>query len=215
MTEVIPAILTDDPAELERFMKALKDAGAMRVHLDIMDDTLVPGRSINSEHVLQLITYNLELPLDIHLMVSRPDEYIPRWDGIHEVERFIVHVESEADLDQVSSECRKRDRQCWAAINPDTPLDALTMFSGHLDGAMCMTVVPGSQGREFRSDVLDRIRHLHTSRPTLPIMADGGITPTTAPLCVAVGASHLVSGSFVVKSTDPAQALQQLSASLR
>jgi ribulose-phosphate 3-epimerase len=212
MTEIIPAILTDDPAELERLLKALKAAGATRVHLDIMDDTLVSGRTIVGH--AELTGQNLGLKLDVHLMVARPDEHIPHWDGVHDVERFIMHVEAEGDLEHLSAECVKRDRQFWVAINPDTPLGKLTGLSCHLDGAMFMTVVPGAQGRPFRADVLEKIQLLKAERE-LAVMVDGGITPTTAPQCVAAGASHLVAGSFVIKSSDPAAALKALVDSVR
>lgn len=212
MTEIIPAILTDDPAELERLLQALKAAGATRVHLDIMDDTLVPGRTITGYE--QLAGRDLGVKLDVHLMVSRPGEQVPHWDGVHDVERFMVHVESEGDLEHVSLECAKRDRQFWAAINPDTPLAKLTGLSCHLDGAMFMTVVPGVQGRPFRADVLESIKLLKAERD-LPVMVDGGINPTTASQCVAAGAMHLVSGSFVVTSSDPAKALADLRAAVQ
>ncbi len=211
MTEIIPAILTDDPTELERLLKVLKAAGATRVHLDIIDDTLVSGRTILGH--AELTGQELGLKLDVHLMVARPGEHIPNWDGVHDVERFIVHVEAEVDLERLSLECIKRNRQFWVAINPDTPLGKLTGLSCHLDGAMFMTVVPGAQGRPLRADVLEKIKLLKAERE-LAIMVDGGINPTTAPQCVAAGASHLVAGSFVVKSPDPAEALQQLRGSI-
>ncbi len=212
MIEVIPAILTNDPAELERLLKALKAAGATRVHLDIMDDTLVPGRTVSGWE--ELAGKNLGVKLDVHLMVHEPEKHLPHWDDVHDTDRFIAHVEAEGDIERFASECAKRDRQFWAAINPDTALGALTGLSCHLDGAMFMTVVPGAQGRPFRDDVLEKIKLLKVERD-LAVMVDGGINPTTAPQCVAAGASHLVAGSFVIKSSDPTEALVALRASLK
>jgi ribulose-phosphate 3-epimerase len=174
-----------------------------------MDGTLVPGRTVAGH--AELAGRDLGLTLDIHLMVSKPGEHLSHWGGVHGVERIIAHVEADDDIERVAGECVKRDLRFWAAINPDTPLGKLTGLSCHLDGAMFMTVEPGAQGRPFRGDVPEKMKLLRAER-RLPLMVDGGITPATAPLCAAAGATHLVAGSFVVKSADPAAALAELRA---
>lgn len=211
LIKVVPAILTDDPAQLTRLLDVLKTAGETRVHLDIMDDTLVAGRTVSGWE--QLAGHDVGVTLDVHLMVARPDEHMARWTESRNIGRFIAHVEADADLERLSLQCARQQDEFWAAISPDTPLGRLTGLSCHLDGAMFMTVVPGAQGRVFRPDVLDKVRLLRAERD-VAVMVDGGITPATAPQCAAAGVAHLVSGSFVVKSADPAAALAELRASI-
>lgn len=206
--EIIPAILTDSEEELVRLAHMLERAGVKRAHLDIIDGTLVPGRTVEGYDELRRLASTLEW--DIHLMVAAPGDHIAKYEGIAPVKRFIVHVEASGDLERAASACTASGREFWAAINPDTALGALTGLSCHLDGALFMTVVPGAQGRPFRADALDKLKLLKAQDPHLPLMVDGGINPETAPQCVVAGATHLVSGSYVVRNTDPASALAAL-----
>lgn len=198
-------------AEFDRLLAAYKAAGVTRVHIDVLDDTLVTGRTIGAA---DLIGKELGIEIDVHLMTAKPDFDIAAWTSIQETKRIIAHVESEADWDELLIGRASHGRHLWAAINPDTSLEHIEGLPRAIDGVMCMTVVPGAQGRPFRSDVLEKIRTLNAQRSTLPVMVDGGITPDTAPQCVAAGAAHVVCGSYLARASDIPVALARLRAAL-
>jgi ribulose-phosphate 3-epimerase len=214
MPEIIPAILTDSEEELVRLVHILERAGVKRAHLDILDGTLF-GDAKTVEGYDELSRLASKLEWDVHLMVANPAAHIARYGGVTSVKRFIAHVEATGDIERVAQQCADSGHEFWAALNPDTPLGKLTGLSCHLDGALCMTVHAGAQGRPFIPAVLEGIIKLKASGYQLPIMVDGGVTPDTAPQCVAAGASVLVAGSFVVRSPDPAAALKALEESVR
>jgi ribulose-phosphate 3-epimerase len=213
--EIVPAILTDDAAELDRLLAMLKSAGASRVHLDIIDGSLIEGRTVLGYR--ELADRDVGMALDVHLMVDRPDEHLVGWEQVPNISRVIAHVEAHADPKQIAADCRKKDRQWWGAINPDSPLNWLEFsgFVGCMYGATFMTVMPGAQGRPFRDDVLGRMRTWKRQHPHMPLMVDGGVSPDTAPCCATAGASILVAGSFVVRADDPKAALREIADSVR
>jgi ribulose-phosphate 3-epimerase len=210
-TEVIPAILTDSADEFVRLVHILERAGVTRVHLDICDGVFVPTRSIAGYTELNRLTTDLKF--DVHLMVAEPEQACEPWRGTR-ADRFIVHVEAVRDFGMLASHAHDCHKQMGAAINPETPLEELERIASMADFAQFMTVHPGAQGRSFVPGVLDRIRTFAANHPGMVIMADGGITPETAPQCVAAGASGLAVGSYIVTDPDPAAALQRLRAVL-
>jgi ribulose-phosphate 3-epimerase len=207
MAEIIPAILTNDPAELMRLLGELKAAGVTRVHIDILDDTLVPGHTVTGYD--QLMGHEVGMEVDVHLMVKQPAHHLMAWQHAS-ADRFIVHVECDQPLHELIDYTHERQKELWVAINPETSLERITHLSTSPDGAMFMTVHPGKQGAEFLPEVLDRIRDYAAVKQGIPIMVDGGITPHTATQCVAAGAHALVSGSYIIQSANPAQAMKLL-----
>jgi ribulose-phosphate 3-epimerase len=94
-----------------------------------------------------------------------------------------------------------------AALNPDTPLERIEPYRQSLDAVQFMTVQPGLQGQQFLSDVLPKVRRFHAQYPEMPIMVDGGITPTTAMVCAHAGASLAVSGSYILNASNTIAAI--------
>ncbi len=193
MIEIIPAILTDSEEELVRLVHLLERAGVTRVHLDICDGQFVPTRTINGYDELRRLASSLKW--DVHLMVQHPNEEVSHWQGIA-IDRFIVHVET-----------GQLPPDAWAAVNPETSLEHIPT---NAPGVTFMTVHPGQQGQPFLPDVLEKMRAFHVAHPGVPLMADGGMTPTTASQCVAAGASILVSGSYLLKSGTIEQGIKEL-----
>jgi len=209
---VIPAILTEDPEEFVRLVHIFERAGVHRVHLDICDGEFVPARTILGYPELARLEQT-NLKFDVHLMVKNPERACEPWRGTR-AGRFIVHVEEVKDFAALAEHAHSCHKEMGAAINPETPLGKLEAVAADADFAQFMTVHPGAQGREFVPAVLDRVRTFAANHPGMMLMADGGITPETAPGCVAAGISALVSGSYVVRNPDPAAALMQLHASI-
>jgi len=213
--EIVPAVLTEDPTEFEHILSAFKEAGASRVHIDVIDGSFVSGRTVLGYR--ELSGRDLGMKLDVHLMVDRPDEHLVGWDRVPNISRVIAHVEAHGDPNLIAADCAKQRREWWGAINPDSPIDWLSTsgFADCMKGVMFMTVEPGAQGRPFRDDVLQRITAWKESHATMPIMVDGGITPQTAPGCFLAGASVFAVGSYAVKAPDPSQALRAVSDAIR
>jgi ribulose-phosphate 3-epimerase len=213
--EIVPAVLTDDPTEFDRILTSFKAAGASRMHIDVIDGSLVPGRTVLGYR--ELSGRDIGMALDVHLMVDRPDEHLVGWERVPNISRVIAHVESHADPIRIAADCARKRREWWGAIDPDSPVDWLesSHFSECMRGVMFMTVQPGAQGRPFREDVLGRIQTWTAAHVDIPVMVDGGITPQTAPRCFAAGASVFTVGSYVVQSADPAEALRAVSAAIR
>ena len=212
MIEIIPAILTDSEAELVRLVRALEAAGVKRVHLDICDGQFVPTKTISGYE--ELARLETSLKFDVHLMVKDSEHYVDHWAMSPHADRFIVHVEATQMMATLADHCQSHGHQFWAAKNPDTALGVLTGLQCHVDGAMFMTVQPGVQGNPFVPEVLEQIKLFTAERPEIPVMVDGGITPQTASACAAVGASTLVSGSYIVKSDSIEGALARLRESI-
>lgn len=212
MVEIIPAILTDSDEELARVVHVLECAEVKRAQLDICDGMFVPTRTITGfEQLRRLIT---EIRFDVHLMVRAPELHCPNWYGVANAVRLLVHVEATKNFGELCEHAREHGAVVGAVINPETPLGRLEEAVAHTNFVQFMTVHPGKQGREFVPAVLERMRQFHAAHPNVKIIADGGITPATAPQCVAAGASTLVSGSYIFHSVDIAKAIQQLRAAV-
>jgi ribulose-phosphate 3-epimerase len=158
----------------------------------------------------ELMRHRSDLAWDVHLMVRRPEEFVDHWWGVEQADRFFIHVESTDKFPVLAGHLHGHGRRIGAAVNPETPLNALEAVAGDADLAMFMTVIPGSQGRQFLPWVLANVRKFGSAHPRLPVAVDGGITPITAPGCVHSGAGILVSGSYILKSPDVAKAIQNI-----
>lgn len=208
MTEIIPAIMTESGEEFVRLVHIFERAGVTRIHLDVADGIFVPRRTIVGHEELRRM--NTNIIFDVHLMVATPAAQCSLWCDIPLASRFLVHVETTKDFSMIREHANANGKELGASINPETPLHRLEEVAGSVDLVQFMTVHPGAQGRAFVPDVLDRVTEFHAAHPELPVMVDGGITPATAASCVHAGATHLVSGSYVVRAFDPARALREL-----
>ena len=212
MNEIIPAILTDSPEELVRWVHVFERMGVSRVHLDVCDGIFVPARTVCGYE--ELARLDTKLKFDVHLMVQDPEAVCGEW-CTSKADRFILHVEAVKHFGPFSIKASGCDKHLTAAINPETALASLEENLEFVDQVQFMTVHPGQQGRAFVPEVLGRMRDFHAAHPDKPMMVDGGVTPVTAPQCVAAGASRLVCGSYIIRSMDPAAALTELLASLK
>jgi ribulose-phosphate 3-epimerase len=212
MTDIIPAILTDSADELVRLVHIFERAGMPRIQLDICDGVFVPTRTIAGHEELKRLTCTVKF--DVHLMVQQPEMACPDWCTVPCADRFLIHVETTSDFGALCEHAKSCGKTLGAAINPDTPLEKLEAAAQHTDLVQFLTVHPGAQGRTFVPEVLERITQFRAAHPDVTILVDGGITPETAPQCIAAGADVLVVGSYFVHSPDIAQALEVLRKSI-
>ena len=211
---VAPSLLAADFTRLGEEARAAEAAGADRLHLDVMDGHFVPNLSFGMP-VIAAIRAITTLPLDVHLMIERPERHLRAFVEAG-ADVLTVHVEAVDDAADALRQIRALGCRAGLALNPDTPARAIddTALAG-ADELLVMTVQPGFGGQAFRADVLPKLRELRERvGEAIPLVVDGGVDACTAPLCVAAGARVLVAGSAIFRHTsaDYAQALGEIRA---
>ena len=207
MIEITPSIIAKTVEELEADIKKLEPY-VERVHLDILDGAFTPGKTILGYEELQSIPTKLKF--SVHLMVMHPEEYIPQWLKVPDADRFAIQAESAGDLAKVFLEIRNQGKKVGIVLNPETPTGSVMEYIPLVDYIQFMTVHPGSYGRPFLNDMIDKISEFHDTNPEMLIAVDGGINPETAHRAVEAGATILISGSYIMNSPDVAKAIAEL-----
>lgn len=212
MIKIAPSILNCDFTNLKELIWLVEKAGVDMLHLDIMDGHFVPKISFGSQ-VVNSIKKITKLPLDVHLMIENPQEFI---SVFARAGARIITVSAEAciNLGEEIGAIKKEGLEVGVALNPQTPVESLLNYLNQIDMALLMTVEPGFGGQKFISSVLPKIAHLrdHISKSQLDvdIQVDGGIDLNTARLVVDNGANVLVAGEYIFGSPDPRKAIADL-----
>jgi ribulose-phosphate 3-epimerase len=206
--EIIPAIIADNQIDLEEKLKKVVDFVGI-IQLDFMDDRFVPNTSLWFEYTLP----SYDIIFEAHLMVKNPIPWIK--SHIDQIDVFLVHYECDDDIDEVIDLVRDANKSIGLVINPETPVKKLESFLPRIDQVLVMTVNPGYYGSTFLPETLDKIRWLNSNYPALDLEVDGGITTDTISEAAQAGANKFVSGSFIVKSTDPQYAINRLMEAMR
>ena len=207
MIEITPSIIPKTREELETGIKRYESV-VERVHLDILDGGFTLGKTVLGYDELQSI--ETKLKFDVHLMVTHPEEYVPQWLKIANADRFVIHVESAGSLEEVFLEIRNQGKKVAIALNPETPVGSVMEYLPLVDYVHFLTVHPGSYGRPFLNDIIDKIFEFHDTHPETPIAVDGGINPETIHRVVDAGATIIVSGSYIMNAPDVAKAIAEL-----
>src|SRR5438270_1023319 len=202
--EIVPSILSADFARLGEQVQEAEKAGADRIQVDVMDGHYVPNITVGPMVIEALRPYT-SLPIEAHLMIERPELYIPQFAQAG-ADYIIVHVETCPHLHRTIQQIRDEGKKAAVALNPSTPLVALEEIVSYVDMVLVMTVNPGFGGQEFIHSMLSKIRRLRSLLDTqnldCDIEVDGGIHEQTAPLVVEAGANVLVAGSAVYDAPD-------------
>lgn len=214
--KVAPSILSADFMNLEDDIRMLERAGADFVHVDVMDGHFVPNLTIGVPVVAQLKKIT-DLPLDVHLMISNPEEQLD-WYLRAGADIVTVHLEALPDAQAVRSviaRIRAAGAKPALALKPDCPIAAVEPFIGDLDMVLVMSVFPGFSGQSYIEGSDERVGAVAALakrlNPSLLIEVDGGIVPGgTAEFVCAQGADVLVAGSGVFAAPDPAEAIEKL-----
>jgi ribulose-phosphate 3-epimerase len=211
---IAPSILAADFANLAADIQKVVAAGADWLHLDIMDGQFVDNISFGPA-IVETVRRLTSLPLDVHLMIERPDHYAPRFIAAG-ANSITVHVEPEAkhDVAQTLGAIRAAGCRCGLTLNPATPFEAVEPHLPDVDLLLIMTVHPGFGGQSFRAEMMAKARRARELRDSLglnyDIEADGGINPETAALTIESGANVLVAGTSVFGAGDYKQAIRAL-----
>ena len=196
MTAIAPSILAADFARLGEEVTESEQAGANRIHIDVMDGHFVPNLSMGSV-VVKALRSVTALPLEVHLMVEDPAMFI---EGFIDVgaDTLIIHLEVLENPDLLIRHIRSEGKKVGLAFNPDMPVERIKPYLSEIDLALCMTVFPGFGGQNYIAESNDRIHELRKLiqhlNPECELEVDGGIDLSTAAKAVSAGANVLVAG---------------------
>ncbi|MBQ2218480.1 MAG: ribulose-phosphate 3-epimerase [Firmicutes bacterium] len=199
MAYLTPSILTADFADLKTQLKALEEGGADFVHLDVMDGSFVPNITFG-QPVVRSIAKATTLPLDVHLMIVRPELCLEEF-ALPQTEFITVHQEACLHLHRTVQQIKALGKKAGVALNPATPLSAVEWILPQIDMLLVMSVNPGFGGQSFIPYSLEKLRAaremIARSGKAVDLEVDGGVKLSNAKEILEAGANVLVAGSAV------------------
>ena len=207
LTQVVPAILTEDPKALETMVHQV-ESFTTYVQFDIMDGRFVPSRSITHEHLTTLPT---KLSWEAHLMVREPEGYL---DSFRQAgaKKAIFHYEATSSSGEVISQARKLGLEVGLAVNPETFVSTILPLASKVDSVLFLTVHPGFYGSQFIPEVLDKVVELRRTHPEIEISVDGGIKENNIVQVARVGVDVIYVGSAIFLQPQPGESFRRLQA---
>jgi ribulose-phosphate 3-epimerase len=203
--KLAPSILAADFAILGQQVRDAEQAGADRIHVDVMDGHFVPNISMGPL-VVKALRPVTSLPLEAHLMIEEPDRFLEAFAEAG-VARIIVHVENAVNLHRTVHHVKSLGKKVGVTLNPATPIVALSEILPDVNLVLVMTVNPGFGGQQFIPSTLDKVRRVRrmidATKPDIELEVDGGIDVATAPQVVQAGARVLVAGSAIFNPREP------------
>lgn len=209
---VAPSLLAADFLNLEKDIRMVNDSKADWFHVDVMDGHFVPNISFGFSIISQIKSIATK-PLDVHLMISNPDQYIEEFKKSG-ADHLTVHYETCPHLHRSIYSIKENDMKAGVVINPHNPVNLLSDIVADVDIVLIMSVNPGFGGQRFIPSTYRRILELKEllfkKNSKALIEVDGGVDTTNAQKLIEAGADILVAGSFVFGSEDPGKTIEQL-----
>ncbi|MEN2766495.1 ribulose-phosphate 3-epimerase [Ornithinibacillus xuwenensis] len=212
MIKIAPSILSADFSILGAEIEDVDKGGADYIHVDVMDGKFVPNITIGPL-IVEAIKPKTSLPLDVHLMIENPDNYIQAFAKAG-ASIITVHQEATVHLHRTIQLIKVAGVKAGVALNPATPVEMIRDILGDLDLVLIMTVNPGFGGQSFIPQTIEKIKQVAKWREqynlSFEIEVDGGVNGSTAKECVEAGAEVLVAGSAVYNQTDRKKAISDI-----
>ncbi len=204
---IVPAIIAKSQRELDEMLEKVKGKSA-RIMLDVMDKKFVANSSLEFDFIVPK-----GVEYEAHLMVNDQIRWIE--ENSAKVDIVIMQVEALFDIDEAIKLVKSNGRKVTLALNPETGLDTILPYLNYIDAVLIMTVNPGSFCVEFLPVTLTKIKKLREINNNLPIEVDGCMNPINAKVAKDAGATIFASGSYVIKSSNPAGAIKELKEAVR
>jgi len=208
--KIAPSILSADFARLGEEIKAIDQAGADYIHVDVMDGHFVPNITIGPA-VVKALKPHSNKPFDVHLMIDPVDPYIQAFAEAGS-DIITVHAEAGKHLDRTVQLIKSLGLKAGVSLNPATPPEVLAYVLDKIDLVLVMSVNPGFGGQSFIESQVAKISRLKQmiGAKAIEIEVDGGVTSETSKRCIAAGADVLVAGSAVFATSDYAANIKAL-----
>jgi ribulose-phosphate 3-epimerase len=209
---IAPSILSADFARLGEELRAVEEAGADWIHVDVMDGHFVPNMTIGPV-VVEAVKRSTKLPLDVHLMIEQPERYVE--DFVRAGAATVgVQVETCPHLHRNIGQIHDAGARASVVLNPATPASAVELVLGDVDQVLVMTVNPGFGGQKFIESMLPKIaqlrRWIDERGLDVALEVDGGVAPETIGRAAEAGADVFVAGTAVFGAADYAEAIASL-----
>ena len=212
MKIIAPSMLSSDFGRLIDEIELINKSNADWFHLDVMDGVFVPNITFGSP-VLDIFKNYAKKPLDIHLMIVNPENYIDKFSS-YNPDIITIHMEAVNDISAVLKKIKNLNIKAGLAINPDTPIKHLEPYINEIDMVCLMGVFPGFSGQKFINKTNSRLRDLknliESKKSKTLIQIDGGVDLNNAKELSRLGADILVSGSCIFKSKNPSKIIDSL-----
>ncbi|HLZ74305.1 ribulose-phosphate 3-epimerase [Phenylobacterium sp.] len=205
---IAPSILSADFARLGEEARAVQDAGADWLHVDVMDGHFVPNITIGPD-VVKALRPHVSIPMDVHLMIAPADPYLDAFRNAG-ADMISIHPEAGPHLNRSLKHIRSIGAKAGVVFDPSTDPSVIQWMMDDVDHVLVMTINPGFGGQSFMPSQLAKITALRkmidASGRDISLEVDGGVNPETAKLCVAAGATALVAGTAVFRGGPSAYA---------
>jgi len=206
--KISPSVLACDLSRLSEECRAMAEAKAHMIHLDVMDGHFVPNLTFGAP-VVKGLRDKTDIVFDVHLMISRPDLYIEDFVSAG-ADIITFHIEADCDTEAVLKKIKSASVKSGLAIKPGTEIEKAIPYIPLVDMLLIMTVEPGFGGQSFMHDMLSKVEYLRENYPKLDIQVDGGINADTAKLVASAGANVIVAGSYLFSQDDYKKAVLEL-----
>lgn len=212
LRKLAPSILDADFTCLERELRKIESGGADLIHLDIMDGNFVPNISFGSR-IVESIKSKTSLPLEVHLMVEKPENHIKSFINAGG-DIIIIHYETSKHLDRLIQTINEANVKSGIALNPATPLSVIKHLINKIDVLLLMTVNPGFGGQKFIPEMIGKIRKarkiIDNQKKSISLAVDGGINLDNISNVVKAGAEIIVAGQIIFKSANPEMTIKKI-----